>query len=79
MNISRANLPAMQLSAYLKRELLTQEQAAAKFGCTQGRVSQLLSGAMPSLALAQRIRESTNGAVSISDWPAQVAASGEAA
>ena len=59
----------MQLHAYLTEARLTQGEAASRFGCTQGRISQLLKGATPSFALAQRIAEGTKGKVSLKDWP----------
>lgn len=71
--MSCANLTSMNLSTYLIERKLTQQMFAELVGCSQGRVSQLLAGNLPSLDLAQRIAAVTNGAVGVADWPRKVA------
>lgn len=63
----------MNLKAYLEMSGRTQAEFAAAVGVTQGRISHLvvLPDDSPSLALARRIREASNGAVGLDDWAGQ--------
>jgi 3,4-dihydroxy 2-butanone 4-phosphate synthase / GTP cyclohydrolase II len=78
----------MKLADYLKHHSTTQTAFAAAVGVTIGRISQLLNGERPSLDLATRIHQATEGAVTFADWmdlsptppaPAAAAPSPEAA
>lgn len=53
---------------FASQEGITQLAFARSVGVTQGRVAQLLQGEMPSLSLAMRIREVTEGAVTPDDF-----------
>ncbi len=67
--ISGAYSAAMNLADYLVKHGITQSVFAERIGCTQGRVSQLMSGGLPSMSLAARIHDVTGGQVSFRDWP----------
>lgn len=54
---------AMRLGAWLAEKGVTQDAFAEKIGVTQGRVSQIVKGALPSLDLARRIKAATDGDV----------------
>jgi transcriptional regulator with XRE-family HTH domain len=59
----------MHLSAWISQQQgLTQREFAERVGVTQGRIAQLLSGDIPSMALAVRIRTETQGEVALDDW-----------
>jgi transcriptional regulator with XRE-family HTH domain len=50
------------------QEGLTQEAFAKSVGVTQGRIAQILTGDMPSMALAFEIMKATGGAVTPNDF-----------
>lgn len=57
------------LARYRAEKGETQAGFAARLGITQGFVSQLEKGrARPSLELAKRIEDATNGAVQMNSW-----------
>lgn len=58
----------MQLADWLRQTKTTQTDLAKAVGATQGRISQLLNGGMPSFALARRIAEVTDGQVTANDF-----------
>lgn len=59
----------MQFSVWFAaQEDLTQQAFAKRVGVTQGRIAQLLSGALPSMALAARIQKATKGDVTPNDF-----------
>jgi transcriptional regulator with XRE-family HTH domain len=61
----------MQFAAWFATQPdLTQEAFAKRVGVTQGRIAQLLNGSTPSLALAARIHDATDGAVTANDFVA---------
>ena len=61
----------MQLDEWIKREQLTLEDAAGKFGCSIPTVSRLRRGLnKPDWALAGRIFEATQGEVTPNDFAA---------
>ena len=66
-------MAGMKLADYLKTKKLSQEEFGLSVGCTQGRISQLVAGDMPSLELAQNIAKATNGKVGINDWEQKAA------
>jgi 3,4-dihydroxy 2-butanone 4-phosphate synthase/GTP cyclohydrolase II len=53
----------MKLARWLDRNEITQAELARRLGITQGRVSQILAGAAPSLDLAIKIEAVTTGKV----------------
>jgi 3,4-dihydroxy 2-butanone 4-phosphate synthase/GTP cyclohydrolase II len=57
----------MDLSRWLERTGMTQAELARRLGITQGRVSQIVAGAAPSLELAVRIEGLTGGRVRASE------------
>lgn len=65
-------LATMRLSEYLRQSGIKQGAFAEAIGVTQGRVSQLLNGELPSfdraLDLIRRIEAATNGMVTASDF-----------
>jgi transcriptional regulator with XRE-family HTH domain len=58
----------MTLERYLKDTGKTQTAFASEVGVTIGRINQLLNGERPSLELATRIHNVTDGAVTFGDW-----------
>lgn len=59
----------MKLKDYLETSGLTQAEFAIAAQTTQGRLSHLIArGEMPSLGLAQRIRDASDGAVGLDEW-----------
>lgn len=64
----------MKLKTYLELAGRTQAEFAAAAGTTQGRISHLINGDTPSLGLAQRIRDASDGAVGLDEWPEGVRA-----
>lgn len=62
----------MRLSDYLRETKTTQEAFAEAIGVTQGRVSQLIKGELPSfdraMDLIGRINAATGGLVTASDF-----------
>lgn len=62
-DISIANIGAMRLARWLARTGTTQAELARRLGITQGRVSQIVAGAAPSLDLAMKIEAVTGGKV----------------
>lgn len=59
----------MRLTDYLATHEITQQAFAERVGCTQGRISQLIAGALPSFELARTIAAVSDGEVSMQDWP----------
>ncbi len=55
---------------------LTQEAFAKRVGVTQGRIAQILAGDVPSMPLAAKIQQETDGAVTLNDFFAAAAAAG---
>lgn len=53
----------MKLSAWLTNSRTSQSELARLLGITQGRVSQLVAGAQPSLELAVKIAAATGNQV----------------
>ena len=66
----------MKLARWLERTGITQAELAHKLGITQGRVSQILAGASPSLDLAMRIEAVTGGRVAVRELSLDPASSG---
>lgn len=64
----------MRLAEWLKESKTTQDSLAKACGVTQGRISQIVLGAAPSLMLAGKIKEATGGAVTPDDFLALEAA-----
>lgn len=58
----------MRLGDWLERTGTKQGDLASGVGVTQGRISQLLKGDLPSLALAQKIQAFTGGQVTPNDY-----------
>ncbi len=58
----------MKLSNWLETAGLNQSELARELGITQGRVSQLIAGAKPSLELAARIQSITANKVRLDDF-----------
>ena len=58
----------MKLAAWLVNSGVSQSALARRIGVTQGRVSQLAAGALPSLELAQKIAAATGGKVRPQDF-----------
>jgi 3,4-dihydroxy 2-butanone 4-phosphate synthase/GTP cyclohydrolase II len=58
----------MKLSDWLANSGVSQSELARRLGITQGRVSQLVAGALPSLELANRIAAATGNKVAPSDF-----------
>lgn len=56
------------LTKYLADNGITQAEFAARIGVVQATVSKLAAGKMPSLRLAQRIEDATDGTVSVRSW-----------
>lgn len=67
----------MDLKTYLQISNRTQAEFATACGVTPGRISHLVAipDATPSLSLARRIRDASDGAVSLESWekPAKAA------
>lgn len=66
---------------FLKKHKITHQSAACKLCVSRSHLTQVISGnKMPSLRLAQRIEEMTQGAVMASSWvtPKVPARSGDA-
>jgi transcriptional regulator with XRE-family HTH domain len=59
---------SMKLSDYLKKFEIKQDDFAKRVGCTQGRIAQLIAGAIPSMQLAQKIASETNNKVPLGEW-----------
>lgn len=53
---------------FRQQEGLTQEALAQRLGVTQGRIAQIIAGEMPSMRLAARISEITEGKVMPNDF-----------
>jgi 3,4-dihydroxy 2-butanone 4-phosphate synthase/GTP cyclohydrolase II len=64
----------MKLSAWLANSGVSQSELARRLGITQGRVSQLVAGAQPSLELANRIAAATGNKVRPGDFGDQAMA-----
>ena len=64
----------MKLAEWLRRTKTTQAALARAIGVSQGRVSQIVAGATPSLELAVRIGEATGGQVQPADFAMQESA-----
>lgn len=62
----------MKLKAYLELSGRTQSEFAIAAGTTQGRISHLINipDETPSLGLARRIRDASDGAIGLDEWPA---------
>jgi predicted transcriptional regulator len=58
---------AMRLADWLSETGKTQGWLAGQVGVTQGRISQLAAGDVPSLELAAKIEEATEKAVTVHD------------
>lgn len=58
----------MKLSDWLANSKVSQSELARRLGITQGRVSQLVGGALPSLELANRIAAATGHKVGPADF-----------
>ena len=58
----------MKLSEWLTNSSTSQSELARNLGITQGRVSQLVAGAQPSLELAMRIAAATGQKVQPRDF-----------
>ena len=58
----------MKLSEWLANSGVSQSELARRLGVTQGRVSQLVAGALPSLDLANKIAAATGNKVRPSDF-----------
>lgn len=58
----------MKLSAWLANSGVSQSELARRLGITQGRISQLVAGAQPSLELAKRIAAATGNKVRPEDF-----------
>ncbi|MCX7345257.1 MAG: helix-turn-helix transcriptional regulator, partial [Alphaproteobacteria bacterium] len=58
----------MKLSAWLANSGTSQSELARRLGITQGRVSQLVAGAQPSLELARKIAAATGNKVRPEDF-----------
>ncbi len=61
-------MPRMKLQAWLKKSGMTQAALAGRLGVSQGRISQLIAGDVPSLELALKIESLTKGAVTPADF-----------
>lgn len=62
----------MNLRDWREAEGLTQEQAAARIGISQGTLSRYESGKQePSMATVRRIKAATDGKVTAEDWPVE--------
>lgn len=55
---------------YLKSEDITQTEFARRCGVTPGRISQILKGEDPSLALLRKMKEVTQGMVTADGFTA---------
>jgi 3,4-dihydroxy 2-butanone 4-phosphate synthase / GTP cyclohydrolase II len=58
----------MKLAAWLTEAAMSQSAFARSLGVTQGRIAQLVAGAMPSLDLAHRIAAATGNRVKPQDF-----------
>jgi 3,4-dihydroxy 2-butanone 4-phosphate synthase/GTP cyclohydrolase II len=58
----------MKLSDWLSASGVSQSELARRLGITQGRVSQIVAGALPSLELANRIAAATGNKVAPADF-----------
>ena len=61
-------MPCMTLSDWLKANNTRQADFASRIGVTQGHVSQLCRGGMPSLEVAAAIERETGGAIPAASW-----------
>jgi len=62
----------MRLADWLEETRTTQQSFARAIGVTQGRVSQILKGAVPSFRLVRRIEQATDGRVTSDDFACDV-------
>jgi DNA-binding transcriptional regulator YdaS (Cro superfamily) len=58
----------MRFEVWFHNQAEPQRVVAERLGITKARVSQLISGDLPSLGLAFRIKEMTGGQVTPNDW-----------
>ncbi|MAS44134.1 MAG: hypothetical protein CML46_04335 [Rhodobacteraceae bacterium] len=56
------------LARYRRTRQMTQLELARLVGCSQGFICKLENGGKPSLELAKRIEDATNGAVQMNSW-----------